>query len=53
MIELTTAEAMALASHIIKIGRPPSPDDARDMEVWIRILTRGRPIDIHGGDLLA
>ena len=53
MIELTSAEAMSLASHIIKIGRPHSPDDARDMEVWIRILTRGRQVDTHGADLLA
>ena len=53
MIELTTAEAMTLASHIVKIGRPHSPEDAHDMEVWIRLLTRGRPVDIHGGDLLA
>lgn len=53
MIELTSAEAMALAAHIIKIGRPHSPDDARDMELWVRVLTRGRPVDTHGADLLA
>jgi hypothetical protein len=53
MIELSNAEALDLTSLLIRIGRPHSPDDARAMEQWVVRLSRGRRVDIHGGDLLA
>ena len=53
MIELTNAEALSLAALLIKVGRPHAPDEARDMDLWVTRLSRGRPIDTHGADLLA
>ena len=53
MIELSNAEALSLCELLVRIGRPHSPDDARAMELWVVRLSRGRRVDIHGGDLLA
>jgi len=53
MIELSNAEALDLTSLLIRIGRPHSPDEQRDLEAWVIRLSRGRRVDFHGGDLLA
>ena len=53
MIELTNAEALALAALLIKVGRPHAQDEAIQMDLWVTRLSRGRSIDVHGGDLLA
>ncbi len=53
MQELSNAECDALVSLLIRIGRPHSPTEQRDLEAWVVRLSRGRRVDIHGGDLLA
>ena len=53
MQELTNAEALSLCELLVRIGRPHSPAEQRDLEAWVIRLSRGRRVDIHGGDLLA
>jgi hypothetical protein len=53
MIELDNRECDALVALLVRVGRPHSPDDRAALEAWVVRLSRGRRVDIHGGDLLA
>jgi hypothetical protein len=53
MIELSNRDADALVALLVRIGRPHSPDEQRELEAWVLHLSRGRRVDVHGGDLLA
>lgn len=41
-IKLKDGEALHLAALIIAVARPRTPDEARELEVWIKRLQGGR-----------
>jgi hypothetical protein len=50
---LTNAESNELAALLAKVARPHSAEEQRQVELWIRRLSR-KPLDhLHGRDLAA
>jgi hypothetical protein len=53
MIELDNRQCDALSALLVRVGRPHSVEDRAALEAWVLHLSRGRPVDTHGADLLA